>query len=84
MPICGYLVYPVAGKAGELRQTLEFLPECEVKIADQGHMLILVTDTPDDDREQALQEQLKSIPSIQCLAMTFAHLEPAITPGGAS
>mgnify|MGYP001608651925 CR=1 FL=1 len=84
MPICSYLVYPVAGKAGELRQTLESLPGCEVKVADQGHMLILVTETSDEHREEELQEQLTSIPSIQCLAMTFAHLEPAISHGGVS
>ncbi len=34
MPICGYVVYPVAGKSGELKQTLENLSGCEVRKAD--------------------------------------------------
>ena len=75
MPICGYVVYPVSGKADELRRMLGAMPECAVRVSDQKNVLVMVTDTPDDQREKELQEKLNAIPAIQCLAMTFAHLE---------
>lgn len=84
MPICSYLVYPVTGKSGELKRTLGTIPGCEIRESDNRDMMILVTDTPDARREEALQEKLKSIPSIQCMAMTFAHLEDAAQAGGCS
>lgn len=82
MPICGYLVYPAPGKSGKLRRTLETIAGCEVRPAENRDLLVLVTDTPDEEHEQALQEKLKSIPSIQCLALSFAHGEEGLETGG--
>ena len=82
MPICSYLVYPAAGKADELVETLNAIPECEARKSDNRDLMILMTDTPDDRREKTLQEQLKTIPSIQCMAMTFGAMEEESESGG--
>lgn len=75
MPICGYLVYPVAGKSDELVRTLGAIPECDVQKSENRDVMLLVTDTADETHEERLQNRLKSINSILCLAMTFAGMD---------
>ena len=51
MPICSYVVYPADNSFDVLQQKLNQLAGCEVTPSDQGDVLILVTDTPDDAAE---------------------------------
>ncbi|MBI5894952.1 MAG: hypothetical protein HZB24_02710, partial [Desulfobacterales bacterium] len=44
-----------------------------VVAADKQEVLLLVTDTPDDDTEKVLQDRLKALDSLQSLSMTFGH-----------
>lgn len=75
MPVFSYLAYPVGGAKEELLNDLAALDYCEVTPAENEQVLILVTDTPDDKTEQALQEKLKQLKSLRSLGMTFGHTD---------
>jgi nitrate reductase NapAB chaperone NapD len=73
MPVFSYLAYPVRGEKDKLFNDLAALDHCEVMPADNEEVLILVTDTPDEKQEKALQKKLKELKSLQSLGMTFGH-----------
>jgi nitrate reductase NapAB chaperone NapD len=73
MPIFSYLAYPVQGQKEKLAAALADLKHCSVLAADRKEVLILVTDTPDDDAEKVLQDRLKALDALQSLSMTFGH-----------
>jgi nitrate reductase NapAB chaperone NapD len=73
MPVFSYLAYPAEGKKKGLLHDLEALDYCEVLPAENEEVLILVTDTPDEEKEKELQEKLKKLKSLDSLAMTFGH-----------
>lgn len=75
MPVFSYLAYPVPGAKEALQRELASLAHCEVTPAANKDILILVTDTPDDDSEKKLQENLKGLKSLQSLGMTFGHVD---------
>ena len=73
MPVFSYLAYPKKGAKEKLLTDLTALDYCEVIPSDNEEILILVTDTPDEDKEKELQKQLKAINSLESLGMTFGH-----------
>jgi nitrate reductase NapAB chaperone NapD len=73
MPVFSYLAYPVRGEKEKLLNDLAALDHCEVMPAENEEVMILVTDTPDEDEEKALQKKLKRLKSLQSLGMTFGH-----------
>ena len=73
MPVFSYLAYPSPGQKEGLVEDLTALDYCEVMPAENKEVLILVTDTPDENQEKALQEKLKKLKSLESLAMTFGH-----------
>ncbi|MFZ1984090.1 MAG: hypothetical protein WAU91_06735 [Desulfatitalea sp.] len=73
MPVFSYLAYPIKGQKQGLLKALSALEHCNVIAADKEEVLILVTDTPDDDSEKVLQNQLKALAALQSLSMTFGH-----------
>ena len=75
MPIFSYLAYPVPGAKQQLVDDLAALDFCEVTPSENQEVLILVTDTPDEETEKKLQEKLTSIKSLESLAMTFGHTD---------
>jgi nitrate reductase NapAB chaperone NapD len=75
MPIFSYLAYPVKGAKARLLKDLSALDFCEVTPAENQELLILVTDTPDEETEKKLQEKLKTIKSLESLGMTFGHTD---------
>ena len=75
MPVCSYLVSPQPGSSTALQQRLEAIPTCTVYPAENHELMILLTDTTGPEAENELQEQLRQIPEIQCLALSFAHAE---------
>jgi len=75
MPVFSYLAYPVQGAKEELLNDLSNLDYCEPIPAKNEGILILVTDTPDEKTEKALQKQLKVLKSLQSLSMTFGHTD---------
>jgi len=75
MPVFSYLAYPKPGAKQALLNDLEALDYCEVTPADNEEILILLTDTPDEKKEKALQKQLKELKSLESLGMTFGHTD---------
>ncbi len=73
MPIFSYLVYPEKDKKQQLIEDLTSLEFCEIKIAENEDVLILFTDTPDEETNKDLQERIKELDSLQSLSMTFGH-----------
>ncbi|MFC1881305.1 hypothetical protein ACFL2S_07405 [Thermodesulfobacteriota bacterium] len=76
MPVFSYLAYPKQGAKEQLLKDLVALDYCEATPADNQEILILVTDTPDEDKEKALQKKLKELNSLESLGMTFGHVDP--------
>jgi len=75
MPVFSYLAYPKPGAKQQLLEDLAALDYCEATPADNEEILILVTDTPDEDREKVLQQKLKKLNSLESLGMTFGHVD---------
>ncbi len=73
MPIFSYLVYPEKDKKQELIDDLSALEFCEIKIAEKEDVLILYTDTPDEETNKILQDKIKGLESLQSFSMTFGH-----------
>ncbi|MCP3942372.1 MAG: hypothetical protein GY710_12900 [Desulfobacteraceae bacterium] len=73
MPIFNYLAYPEKNKKQQLIDDLSKEKFCEIKSADNEEVLILVTDTPDEKTNRALQEKIMGLESLQSLSMTFGH-----------
>ena len=75
MPVFSYLAYPVPGAKEELLKDLAALDYCQATPADNQDILILVTDTPDESKENELQKKLKKLKSLESLGMTFGHTD---------
>ena len=75
MPVFSYMAYPKLGAKEQLIKDLGALEYCEITPADNEEILILVTDTPDEDQERVLQKKLKHVKSLESLGMTFGHVD---------
>ena len=64
MPVFSYLAYPVLGAKEELLNDLAAIDYCEAAPAENQEILILVTDTPDEDKEKELKTTHHSLPAI--------------------
>jgi nitrate reductase NapAB chaperone NapD len=73
MPVFGYVAIPAQGTIDALQTDLNSLSHCQVIRAENKEILVLVTDTPDEDAEKHLQAQLKKIDTLQSLSMTFGY-----------
>ena len=69
MPVKSYLTYPKPGRLSEVVAALNSLDGCEVYPSTTHDVLILLTDTPTDDADTALEDALHQVPGIQCLAL---------------
>lgn len=75
MPVFSYLAYPKKGAKQQLHLELAGLAYCEVLPSDNKEVLVLVTDTPDENIEKVLKEKLGQLESLQSLGMTFGHTD---------
>jgi len=75
MPVFSYLAYPKHGEKKALLRDLAALDYCDVVPADNQEILLLVTDTPNEQVEKALQEKLNSLKTLQSLGMAFGHTD---------
>jgi len=80
MPIFSYLAYPVNGEKKKLLDDLSAMDHCQVIPAENQEILILITDTPNEAQEKALQHRLKALKSLQSLGMTFGHTDDLRQP----
>ena len=75
MPIFSYLVYPHQGLKENLIKDLAAIEHCEVIPSTNEEVLILLTDTQNENAEKELIQKLKSLKSLQSLSMTFGHAD---------
>jgi nitrate reductase NapAB chaperone NapD len=75
MPVFSYIAYPEQGAKEQLLKDLTALQHCEVLPSENTEVLILVTDTPDETQEKALQNKIKNLKSLQSLGMTYGHTD---------
>lgn len=73
MPIFSYLALPKDGARDLLCAELSNLEYCQVIPADNKDVVVLVTDTPDENTERNLQKKLKGLRSIQSLSLAFGY-----------
>ena len=73
MPIHSYLVYPHIGKKRALITNLNKISGCEILDSSNEEIVILVTDTGNDIQEGVLQENLKTVPQIQGMALVYGQ-----------
>ncbi len=67
MPIKSYIAFPCSGKKNQLINVLENTKHCEVLPSSNKEVLVLVTDTQNDQEEEALQQVLDNIEEIEHL-----------------
>ena len=75
MPIFSYLAIPMSGAKESLCAELADLKYCQVIPATNQDVVVLVTDTPDETTEEALQGTLKTLQSLQSLSLAFGYDE---------
>lgn len=73
MPVLSFIALPTPGAKNELLNTLNSMQYCEAFPANNEDILILVTDTPDKNTDKALHVQLKNLPTLESLSMTFGY-----------
>ncbi len=75
MPVKSYLVFPLKGKQSELNQSLSELPWCDVSIAENKELLVLVTDTENETEEEQCLQQLKKIEFLEHMTLVSGFEE---------
>ena len=65
MPIKSYLVFPHEGKKDSLVEILNQLDWCEVLPAENEALLVLVTDTANDQEEEVCLGKINDIPELE-------------------
>ncbi len=75
MPIFSFLAYPEKDMKDTLIKDLSRMRYCEVKPAENKDVVILLTDTPDEETNKALIDTIKELDSLQSLSMTFGHTD---------
>jgi len=75
MPIFSFLAYPETSKKDQLIKDLSSMKYCEVKPSDNQDILILLTDTPDEETNKDLMNTIKELDSLQSLSMIFGHTD---------
>jgi nitrate reductase NapAB chaperone NapD len=80
MAVCSYLVTTGAGRVRGVAKALAALPGCEVVMAENRDLLLLVTDTAGPDEERALHARLGQVPGIRSVVLTFGQLVPEAGP----
>lgn len=76
MPIKSYLAHPKKGEKNELINALSLLEHCEVMPANNKDVLILITETENENEEAILKEKLDTIESLKLLAMVSGFNTP--------
>ncbi len=75
MPIFSFLAYPEKEMKDQLIKDLSEIQYCEVKPSENQEVVILLTDTPDEETNKDLIKKVKDLASLQSLSMTFGHTD---------
>lgn len=76
MPIKSYLAHPVQDKMEVLQNKLSQIEACEVIPSKNQDLLIVVTETINEEEEQQLQNKLETIEEIQLLSLVSGFNSP--------
>ena len=75
MPIFSFIAYPEKSMKDQLVKDLSKMEYCDVKPSDNEEVLILLTDTPDEETSKDLIKEIQALESLQSLNMTFGHTD---------
>jgi len=75
MPIKSYIVFPRSGEKGELIKVLENTKHCEVVPSINKDVLVLVTDTKNEQEEETLQKILDTTEGVEHLNLVSGFSE---------
>ncbi len=75
MPVFSFLAYPEKTKKNQLIKDLSNMQYCEVTPSENEDVLILLTDTPDEETNKNLINAIKELDALQSLSMTFGHTD---------
>ncbi|WP_276392173.1 chaperone NapD [Eudoraea chungangensis] len=69
MPIKSYLVHPQESKKHAVIEMLSRMQQCDVVVAENENILVLVTETESKEEEANLKEALEKIGDIKLMAL---------------
>ncbi|OGR12162.1 MAG: hypothetical protein A2277_10970 [Desulfobacterales bacterium RIFOXYA12_FULL_46_15] len=75
MPIFSFLAFPKTDMKDRLIADLSAMAYCEIKPSGNKDVLILLTDTPDEEANKNLIDAIKALNSLQSLSMAFGHTD---------
>jgi len=75
VPIFSFIAYPEKNMKEQLIKDLSAMKHCEVKPSENQDVLILLTDTPNEEINKDLIHAIKELESLQSLSMTFGHTD---------
>lgn len=78
MAIKSYLAYPRTGQLADLVKDLSALAGCEVNPSENRDVVILVTETSNQEEEEKLEERLESLPSLANLTLVYGCRTPEL------
>lgn len=78
MAIKSYLAYPRTGKMPELIRQLSAIPGCEVNAAENRDVLILITETPNQEEDDKLEARLANLSSLATLTLVYGCRSPEL------
>ncbi|CAM1333064.1 hypothetical protein [Tenacibaculum aestuariivivum] len=76
MPIKSYLAHPYEGKKEALQKALALLNGCEVIVAENKNVLVVITDTVNDITDKNLKESIERLSSLKLLALVSGFNTP--------
>jgi len=72
MPIKSYLAVPKEGQKEALQRQVANLPQCEVTMSENRNVLIIITETANEEADKKLLLQLNQQDSMQLLTLVSA------------
>ncbi len=73
MPIKSYIALAHDGQHQQMIAELSAIEQCELTLSTNKEVVILITDTANEDGERALKRQLESLPSLKFLTMVAGY-----------
>lgn len=77
MPVKSYLAHAFEGEKDALVFALAKLPACEYYVAENEDIVVVVTDTPDEQEENILYDTLVGLPALKNLSLVSGFMNQA-------
>ena len=72
MPIKSYLAIPIEGRKDNLQRDIKKLLKCEVIPSENKNVLVVLTETANEEEEKKLFKKLNSLENLQLLTLVSA------------